>query len=177
MSKYDKLSEVYTQARRTFREYEETCRDFARNLVYGMIDYFEWPQNQEITYIPLGEEIGPNDRFYALAGAMRMDNQAFWHFGVELTIDDIGGSNPIPFLMSFFIKKVGTHFIVKLGPNGREIKIHEDRQGELQPFYEAVFLQIVDFFKNQYQNAITNQTDEQKLGFIMLSANALKQSS
>ena len=24
-----------------------------------MVDYFEWPQDQEITYIPLGEELDP----------------------------------------------------------------------------------------------------------------------
>jgi len=162
-------------ARRQFLKYEETCRHFARDLVYGMIDYFEWPQDQEITYIPLGEEISPNDRFYALAGAMRMDAQAFWHFGVELTVHETGGSNPMRFLMSFFIKKVGPHFIVKLGPTGREIKIHEDRQRELQPFYDAVFAQIVDFFFKNYQNAVTEQYKE--IGFITLTPSALADSS
>lgn len=175
MSKFDQICQVYMSARDSFRNYEETCRNFARNLVYGMIDYFEWPQDQEITYIPLGEEIGPNDRFYALAGAMRMDDEAFWHFGVELTVHDPGGSHPLPFLMSFFIKKVGPHFIVKLGPSGREIKIHEDKQRELQPFYDAVYMQIVDFFKKQYQDAITGQ--QKDLGFITLSPAALKSGS
>ncbi|KAA3654456.1 MAG: hypothetical protein DWQ04_34345, partial [Chloroflexi bacterium] len=130
---------------------------------------------QEITYIPRGEEISPNDRFYALAGAMRMDEQAFWHFGVELTVEEMGGSNPMRFLMSFFIKKIGPHFIVKLGPTGREIKIHEDRQRELQPFYDAVFAQIVDFFTKNYQAAITKQYKE--IGFITLTPAALADSS
>lgn len=172
MSKFNQICQTYMSARSAFREYEETCRSFARDLVYGMIDYFEWPQDQEITYIPLGEEISPNDRFYALAGAMRMDDKAFWHFGVELTVHEPGGSHPLPFLMSFFIKKVGAHFIVKLGPNGREIRIHEERQRELQPFYDAVFMQIVDFFKKQFQDAITDQQKE--LGFITLSPSAAK---
>ena len=170
MSKFKQLCETYMNSRRKFLKYEETCRNFARDLVYGMIDYFGWPQDQEITYIPLGEEISPNNRFYALAGAMRMDDDAFWHFGIELTIEETGGSNPLPFLMSFFIKKVGAHFIVKLGPNGREIKIHEERQRELEPFYDAVFAQIVEFFSKKYQDAITNQDDG--IGFITLSPTA-----
>lgn len=170
MSKFDEICMAYTKARRAFREYEETCRDFARDLVYGMIDYFEWPGDQEITYIPLGEEFSPNDRFYALAGAMRMDDESFWHFGVELTIHDLGGSHRIPFLMSFFVKKVGPHFIVKLGPKGKEIRIHEDRRGELTPFYEAVFMQIVEFFGKKYQDAITKQQKE--LDFITLSTSS-----
>ncbi len=69
--------------------------------------------------------------------------------------------------MSFFIKKVGSHFIVKLGVDGREIKIHEDRQGELEPFYDAVFMQIMDFFKKRYQDAVTNQQEQTE--FIILS--------
>ena len=167
MSKFEQICDAYAQSRKSFRKYEETCRNFARDIVFGLIDYYEWPRNQEITYIPLGEEISPNDRFYALAGAMRMDADAFWHFGVELTVEDQGGSHPLRFLMSFFIKKVGSHFIVKLGVDGREIKIHEDRQGELHPFYEAVFMQIMEFFNNRYQDAITNQ--QKRTEFIVLS--------
>lgn len=174
MSKYEQISEAYTSARRAFRKYEETCRDFARDLIYGMIDYFEWPKDQEITYIPLGEEISPNDRFYALAGAMRMNDDAFWHFGVELTVHETSGSNPTRFLMSFYIKKIGPHFIVKLGPQGREIKIHEARQNELDPFFDAVFVQIVEFFKKKYQNSLSMKNEE--LGFITLSS-AMKKSS
>jgi hypothetical protein len=160
MSKFEDICNAYTNSRKEFRDYEETCRNFARDLVYG-------PQDQEITYIPLGEEISPNDRFYALAGAMRMDNQAFWHFGVELTVEESGGSNPMPFLMSFFIKKIEPHFIVKLGPAGREIKIHEARQNELNPFYDAVYKQIVEFFVKDYFDAITKQ--QKSIKFITLS--------
>lgn len=172
MSKFEEVCLAYQKSRRRFLEYEVECRDFARSLVDGIINYFEWPQDQEITYIPLGEEINPNNRFYALAGAMRMDDESFWHFGVELSAEEPGGSHPLPFLMSFFIKKVGPHFVVKLGPQGKEIRIHEDKQGkqdELAPFYEAVFQQILQFFARDYQDAITNQ--KMAPGFIMLTNN------
>ncbi|MGB4868915.1 MAG: hypothetical protein WBP47_02665, partial [Candidatus Promineifilaceae bacterium] len=116
-TKYDEICLTYRKSRKMFLDYENLCQAFARDLVDGMIEYFEWPQNQEITYIPLGEELDPNNRFYALAGAMQMDNESFWHFGLELSVEEPCGSYPLPFLMSFFIKKVGPHFIVKLGPN------------------------------------------------------------
>lgn len=171
MTKYEQICRSYLSARRAFRDYEETCRNFARDIVYGMIEYFEWPEGEEITYIPIGEEFGPNDRFYALAGAMRLADDAFYHFGVELTAREAPGSgHSTPFLLTFFIKKKGPHFIVKLGANGREIKIHEDKKNELDPFFEAVFLQIVDFFKNGYIDAVTNQDKE--LGFVTLSRTA-----
>ncbi len=170
MSKFEDVCRAYKETRQKFLDYEGECRDFARSLVDGIITYFEWPHTQEITYIPLGEEINPNNRFYALAGAMRMDDESFWHFGVELTAEEPGGSHPQPFLMSFFIKKSGPHFIVKLGPTGKAIRIHEDKQGkqdELVPFYNAVFHEIMKFFVNDYQNAITKQ--EMEPGFILLT--------
>jgi len=167
MSKFEEICQIYYKARRNFLEYEETCRSFARELVYDMIDYFEWPRHQEITFIQLGEEINPSNRFYALAGAMRMDDESFWHFGVELTVEEPTGSYPQPFLLSFFVKKVGQHFIVKLGPKGSEIKIHQDRRGELKPFYDAVFVQIAEFFVKDYGDAISRS--ERKPGFVVLS--------
>ena len=172
MSKFEEICTAYREARHQFRSYEEMCRNFARDLIYGMIDYFEWPQSQEITYIPLGEELNPNNRFYALSGAMRMDDESFWHFGVELTAHEPGGSNPVSFLLSFFIKKTGSHFIVKMGPQGREIKIHEDRQKELAPFFDAVQQQIMQFFKKHYVKAITKQETEP--GFVNLSPKSLE---
>lgn len=170
MSKFEEVSQVYQKSRQTFLDYESACRNFGRSLIDGLIDYFEWPHSQEITYIQLGEEINPNDRFYALAGAMQMDDESFWHFGVELTAEEPGGANPLPFLMSFFIKKIGPHFIVKLGQQGKEIRIHEDKQGkqdELAPFYDMVFHQIMQFFAREYQNAVTHQ--KMTPGFIMLT--------
>jgi hypothetical protein len=166
-TKYDEICQVYRKSRKGFLDYESECQAFARDLVYGMIEYFEWPQDQEVTYIPLGEELDPNNRFYALSGAMRMDDDSFWHFGVELTVQEPGGAYPLPFLMSFFIKKIGPHFIVKLGSQGKEIRIHEDRRGDLAPFYDAVFVQIMNFFTHKYQDAVTKGLKE--VGFIMLS--------
>jgi len=171
MSKFEEICATYSKSRRAFLAYEKDCQDFARDLIYGMIEYFEWPHNQEISYIPLGEDLDPNNKFYALAGAMRMNEESFWHFGVELTAYDGGFSNPVSFVMSFFIKKVGAYFIVKLGPQGREIKIHENQRETLDPFFEAVFLQIVEFFTKRYHQALSRR-EQDLLSFIMLSPSA-----
>ncbi|GJM40155.1 MAG: hypothetical protein DHS20C20_04370 [Ardenticatenaceae bacterium] len=166
MSKYEELMQSYSFARKAFRDYEETCRNFARDLVFGMVEYFEWPQEREITYIPVGEDLDPNNKFYALAGAMRMDAESFWHFGVELNLMEASGAYPLSIVLSFFIKKAGSNFIVKLGPNGREIKIPEDKRGELEPFFEAVFRQIKEFLTKRYVLALAGQ--EKEYGFITL---------
>jgi hypothetical protein len=166
MSKFEELCKTYGQSKRAFNEYEDACRNFARDLITGMVNYFEWPRDQEITYIPLGEEITPNNRFYALAGAMRMDDQSFWYFGVELTIFEYVGSNPVTFALSFFVKKSGPHFIVKLGPKGKEIRVHEAERDKLEPLYDAVFAQLKDFFSRRYYQVLT--APEREPGFITL---------
>ena len=170
MSKFDEICQTYRNSRHAFLDYEKACQEFARHIVYGMIEYFEWPHGQEITYIPLGEELDPNNKFYAIAGAMRMNEESFWHFGVELTTHEPGGSHPVPFILSFFVKKMGPNFIVKLGPTGREIKIREDQRDALDPFYEVVFVQIKEFFTKKYHQAVTRQ--DQEIGFILLSPTA-----
>ncbi len=167
MSKFLELCHTYGKSKRAFSEYQKACNNFARDLIAGMVQYFDWPQNQEITYIPLGEEIAPSNRFYALTGAMRMDDQSFWHFGVELTIYEYEGSNPVTFVLSFFVKKIGPHFIVKLGPNGKEIRIHEAERDKLEPLYEAVFLQVKEFFSRRYFHII-NSSEKPEPGFIAL---------
>jgi hypothetical protein len=167
MTRFEELCKTYMQSKRAFNEYENACRNFARDLIAGMVQYFEWPRNQEITYIPLGEEITPSNRFYALAGAMQMDDQSFWHFGVELTIYEYEGSNPVAFVLSFFVKKVGNQFIVKLGPKGKEIRIHEAELDKLQPLYDAVFIQIKEFFARRYFQIISSN-EPQEPGFITL---------
>jgi hypothetical protein len=166
-SKYDEICQTYRKSRKSFLDYQQECQIFARDLVDGMIEYFEWPQDQEITYIPLGEELDPNNRFYAISGAMRMDEELFWHFGLEMYAQEPGGAHPLPFLLSFFIKKIGPHFVVKLGPKSKEIRIHEERRGDLGPFYDAVFVQIMNFFAQRYQEAVTIGLKDP--GFIMLT--------
>jgi hypothetical protein len=169
-TKYDELCETYRNARKIFLSYQKDCQVFAREVVDGMIEYFEWPTTQEITYIPLGEDIDPNNRFYAISAVMQMDDESYWHFGLELTIEEPSGAYPLPFLMSFFIKKTGNVFVVKLGPNGKDFQIPEERRGQLAPFYDIVYKHIVHFLTHKYQDAITKGLTEPD--FIMLSPKA-----
>lgn len=166
MSKYQEIAQLYHQTRLNFRQYEEDCSTFSRELVTGFLEYMGWPREQEINYLAVGEEIDPSNKFFALAGAMEMDNEAFWHFGVELRLQESSGAYPLSLVLSFFIKKVGEDFIVKLGPKGREMKIPQSKRGNLEPFYDVVFRQIKDFFANNYEKAITG--NQKEFGFITI---------
>ncbi len=166
MSKYDELTNLYRQTRLTFQQYEDECGAFARELVNGLLEYMEWPRDQEITYLAVGQEIDATNKFYALASAMQMDSESFWHFGVELRIQEASGAYPLSLILSFFIKKMDTFFIVKFGPQGREIKIPDSKRGQLEPFFEAVFVQVKEFFTKRYVQAITG--NEKEFGFITL---------
>ena len=166
MTKYENIAKLYHDSRLKFRQYEEECPTFSRELVTGLLKYMDWPREQEINYLAVGEEIDPNNKFYALAGAMEMDTESFWHFGVELRVQEASGAYPLSLVLSFFIKKVGTEFIVKLGPKGREIKIPESKRGHLEPFYDVVYRQIMEFFTKHYVQAITG--NETQFGFITI---------
>ena len=116
MSRYEEIVKTYSRARKDFLNNKVACGDFARELVAGMVEYFDWPQDREITYIPLDEELDPNNKFYALAGAMRLDEQAFWHFGLALNLAEISGINPLSLVFSFYIKQSEAEFYGAFGP-------------------------------------------------------------
>ena len=158
MSKYEEIVRVYSRARKDFVDNKVACSEFARELVLGMIDYFEWPQDREVTYIPLDEELDPNNKFYALAGAMRLDDQAFWHFGLALNLAEISGINPMSLVFSFFIKQSGTDFMVRLGTEGQVYKIPSDKRGDdLGPFYDRVLHEIEAFMKANLVHALAGK--------------------
>jgi len=166
MSKYQEIAELYHQTRLSFREYEEDCSTFARELVTGFLEFMGWPREQEINYLAVGEEIDPGNKFFALAGAMEMDTEAFWHFGVELRLQESSGAYPLSLVLSFFIKKIGSDYVVKLGPKGREMKIPQSKRGSLEPFFDVIFRQIKEFLTQNYQQAITG--NQKEFGFITI---------
>ncbi len=163
MSKYEEIVQAYSSARKDFLDNKVACSGFARELVSGMIEYFDWPQDREVTYIPLDEELDPNNKFYALAGAMRLDDQAFWHFGLALNLAEISGINPLSLVFSFFIKQSGRDFMVRLGTEGQIYKIPSDKRGDdLAPFYDRVFQEIEAFMKANLVHVLAGKKAKSK---------------
>ena len=169
MSKYEDIVQVYSSARKDFLDNKIACSGFARELVADMIDYFEWPQDREVTYIPLDEDLDPNNKFYAIAGAMRLDDDAFWHFGLALNLAEISGINPLSLVFSFFIKQSGTNFKVRMGIGGRELTIPASKRGDaLAPFYDLVFNEIDAFLKAHLVHVLAGK--KPKSNFITVLA-------
>src|SRR5690606_26547009 len=108
--RYNELTQIYRKTRFTFQQYEDDCAAFARELVNGLLEYMEWPRNQEITFLAINDEVDPTNKFYALSSAMQLDRQSFWHFGLEVKMEEAGGSYPLSLVLSFFIKKTDDDF-------------------------------------------------------------------
>ncbi len=126
-----------------------------------MVEYFDWPQDREITYIPLDEELDPNNKFYALAGAMRLDEHAFWHFGLALNLAERSGINPLSLVFSFYIKQSDTDFLVRLGQGGQVYKIPVGKRGnDLAPFYDRVYNEIDQFLQKHLGHVLSDQPVE-----------------
>ncbi len=158
MSRYEEIVTAYSRARKEFFDNKIACSDFARELVAGMVEYFDWPQDREITYIPLDEELDPNNKFYALAGAMRLDEHAFWYFGLALNLAEISGINPLSMVFSFYIKQDDANFKVRLGQGGQVYTIPSDKRGDdLGPFYDRVFKEIELFLQKHLGYMLADQ--------------------
>ena len=164
MSKFEDLCRAYATSRKNYFDYRDACLKFGTNLVNGMIDYFKCPREQ-VKFIPLKEDIKPNT-MYSLLGAMDLDDDTFWHFGLGLTLYEAPNVFPQETaLLPLLVKKVDDSFIVKFGTHGEEFKIHKDKPDEQTAFYEFVFRQIKESYEKALQRFLEQKETSRKIGF------------
>jgi hypothetical protein len=164
MSKFEELCRAYAVSRKNYFDYRDACLNFAKDLVWGMVDYFKCPREQ-VKFIPLKEDIKPNT-IYGLLGAMHLDDDTFWHLGFGLTL--YVSPNIFPqetALLRFLVKKVDDCFVVKLGIGGDEFRIHKDQLDELTTFYDYVFEQIEESYEKELQRFLEQEETSRKIGF------------
>ncbi len=95
---------------------------------------------------------------------MQMLPNRFGTLASELRLQEQCGSYPTPGTQLLHQKWM----IISSsgGARGGELKIPESKRGQLEPFYEAVYTQIKEFFAKRYVQAITG--NEKQFGFITL---------
>jgi hypothetical protein len=164
MSKYEELCRAYATSRKAYNDYREACYGFAQALVEGLIHHLELPEGQ-IHFVPVNREPDP-EAVYTLAGAMHLDDDTYWHFGVVIALCDPSGEYPPQAaLLKILVKRFDGAFAVRLGVEEEDSLVHLDHPQELLAFFDKVYGIIRDSYEQGLQQFLDQQESTRKIGF------------
>jgi len=168
-TKYETLVDVWCKSHDEFVLYRRECLEFIKKaIIYGFADYLDSPEC--VTLYNRKEEFNWQ-KPTGWRQSMSLEDDAFWHFGVALTLEIKNAKKFILFHLA--LKKEGDEFVIKiedwdwpdLVPNWQdEFSIHPDKSDELNRLYDTIFNKI----KDEMENGLTNFLKQQKkprLGF------------
>jgi len=163
MSKFDELCQVYAGSRKAYTDYRDTCFAFAQSLVEALIGYLEIPEGQ-IGFVPVNREPDPA-ALYTLPGAMHLDEDTFWHFGVVITLaDPSGGCPPQAVLLKLQLKQHEDAFGVRLGQDDEDFWVRPGYPQEMAAFMDHVFTAVKGSYERGLQQFL-DQASTRKIGF------------
>jgi hypothetical protein len=135
-SRYQELSKSLAEARARFGAYRSECFFFASQFVRGFTDYTGWPREHLAFERADGAAAGaPGDGPTRIEDAMHLDADAFWHFGLRLTVDEPKGKGSI--LLKLRFKKLETRYIISLF-GFEDFEVLAPTPEALQPINEAI---------------------------------------
>ena len=164
MSKFDELCKSYSDARKYYFDYQESCFQFAGKLVKILVDYIEIPKEQ-IDFVPLKEDIKPNTK-YSIPGSMHLDDDSYWHLGIKITVYEKKNICPHqPLLVRILIKKKDSSYIVKLGIDGEPIIIRPDIDDDFNIFSESLYKLLKNVYEGRLQKFLEKEEVVKRIGF------------
>jgi hypothetical protein len=164
MSKYNELCKVYSTARKNYFDYWHDCADFVTGLMNGLREYFEMPK-ENLKFVPLNEK--PEfAKKYTAKNCMLLEQDTFWYVGVMMTLCGVLEDQPEETLiLPILVKKLDDTYIVKFGQAGDEFQIPGDNQNSRHAFYDYVFNQINNNYKDRLHKFLEKMTSERRIGF------------
>jgi hypothetical protein len=155
MSKFEELCEAFTKARNLFKEYEDECKVFARELWDKLIEYYEIPlSNISLHNV---DAYGTPDKitgFDDLVLALREDG--FFEFGVGFTLFETPKTFPYPHFtivlpLNISIDRNGV-YKARYGEAGKEFILDRTKDDAYQIFLDEMFKLI----KSEYEDGLSN---------------------
>lgn len=163
MSKYQELCQAYAVSRKAYMDYREASLTFTQSLIQALMRYLEIPEGQ-VTFVPVNKEPDP-EAIYPLAGAMHLEDDAYWHLGVVLNLGDPSGAcPPQAVLLKLLVKHREGTFGVRLGQDEEDILIRPDFPQDMTEFLEHVFTAVKDSYEEGLQQFLDHET-MRKIGF------------
>ena len=168
MTKFQEMCAAFAESRDSYFAYQNACILFASDLERKFIEHCSIP-HELLRLVPLNEK--PKDgTIYTPAGAMYLDDDIFWHLGVQLTLYSAPNQFPYqPVLMVFCIKKEADRFLVRFGTNGPDFIIEPSCIEGYLKLFDHVTSQIKDYFSGRLQRFLecSGDIDEvRKIGFV-----------
>ncbi len=165
MSKYKDLCKIYTDSRMKFSRNQDDCHQFLEKLVQGLIDYFNIPKDKIKLFPVIGE---PDTSInYSVREAMRLNQDKFWHIGVEVTlICQTCATDPVqPILINLGVIKKGQYFLLKTGSGEEPLTVSEIKDEKLKIFYDGLFKDIQDLLGKSANTLLEKEHTVCKIGF------------
>lgn len=133
MSRYQDLCRSLEGARARFAGYRSECSFFAAQLTRGLMEYAGWPRELLSYELLSGPSAGePVDK---IEDALHLDDDASWHLGVRLALEEPKGRDSI--LLRIRFKKLGARYVVS--PFGSEdFEVAAPTPEALLPIFETV---------------------------------------
>lgn len=164
MTKFEELCQAYTNSRKYYFDYRDSCYQFTGGLMGKISSRLGIPMEQ-LEFIPLKEEPKPNTK-YSISGAMHLDDDTYWHIGIRITLYEKPNILPHqPVLVRILIKKKDNIFTVRLGPAGEVFPIRQEVEEEYNTFIDAMFSLIKNGFETGLQRFLEKREIVKKIGF------------
>ncbi|MFA6583629.1 MAG: hypothetical protein WCS77_04960 [Elusimicrobiaceae bacterium] len=164
MSKFNQLCKAYATARKSFFDYRDECFEFTSWLLEGLVSYLDCPVEQ-IGYFPLKGDFQPGHT-YTLMGAMDLEDDTYWHFGMGITLYEQKKKFPHEtVLFEFMIKKADGKFTVKMDAEGTEFHIAKDDPASAHKLYEKIYEEIRESYSSGLQHFLEEDETARKIGF------------
>jgi hypothetical protein len=134
-SRFQELCQSLEDARERFAAYRSECVLFAATLSRGLMEYAGWPR-ELVNYEPVTEAGGAPTQ--AIEDAMHLDGDAFWQFGLRLTLEEPSGARERDSIrLRVRFKKLETRYIVSLF-GAEDYEVPAPTPEALRPIYDAI---------------------------------------
>lgn len=166
MSKFEDLCNSFEKSRNTYFEYRDESFGFAGELISQYVQYLEIPKEQ-FKFIPLDEQPAPNTT-YSLFGATHLNDDTFWHLGLQITLFSDPNTYPHqPILIRFMFKKSKKDiFVVKISEDDEGHLIERGNSPQYVKFFEFLQKQIRSNFEDGLQEFLEQSAPLRTIGFM-----------
>ncbi|MFQ5482403.1 MAG: hypothetical protein ACE5ER_06550 [Nitrospinaceae bacterium] len=147
MNRYEELCQAYVASRNNYLQYHQSGLEFSGQLLTGLAANFQIPEDR-VRVIP-GDQPAEAGKEYTLAEVMKLGPDAFWHFGLEITLCERPDLCLQQVLIRFRIKKTDSCFTVLLGDRSEEeFSIDPEKGEDFQNLFDYVFTFVKNLFEH-----------------------------
>jgi len=136
-TRYQDLCQALEGARRRFHDYRSDCVFFAATFARGLTEYLGGPR-ELVSFEPVGGARvgdGPTE----VADAMHLDEDTYWHFGLQLRFTADKSADVVPLRIRF--KKIESRYVVNLFGH-EDFELAEPTPAALQPVYDELVASV-----------------------------------